>query len=159
MRDFRKTVAIIMLIVFLPAVLNAAEPTIQIEPYREGEFPDWLLDVRRAEIVALGSLPFTTLSTTLVYMFFRYAANGFEQEYFPNPLAKSSSSANLTKKEQIGIISVSAGLSVIAGIADYIISSNKRADEMEKEEKKIADTAQNVVITPVPVTETDKDAE
>lgn len=149
MRNFRKSAAIILLLVFLPAVIFAAEPTIQIEPYREGEFPDWLLDVRRAEIVTLGSLPFTTLSATLTYSFYRYAANHFDKDYFPNPLAKSSASANLTKEEQIGIISVSAGLSLAAGIIDYLLSSAKRTENKQKEAEKNADMEQNVTITPV----------
>lgn len=149
MHEFRKAVAILILLVFVPVTIFAVEPTIQIEPYHEGEFPDWLQDVRRAEIVTLGSLPFTTLSTTLVYMFYRYGANGFSQDYFPNPLAKSSESANLTKKEQIGIISVSAGLSLAAGITDFIISRIKRSEQQKLEEKNEADTAQNITITPV----------
>lgn len=151
MRDFRKCVAIFLLLVFVPSVIFAADASIQIEPYHEGEFPDWLLDVRRAEIVSLGSLPFTTLSCTLIYSFYRYAANNFDKDYFPNPLAKSSASANLTKEEQIGIISVSAGLSLTAGIIDYIISSSKRTENRKQEEEKDAGTAQNVTITPLPM--------
>ncbi len=157
MHDVRKLIAILLLLVFLPSVLCAAEPTIQIEPYREGEFPDWLLDVRRAEIVTLGSLPFTTLSSTLVYMFYRYASNGFSKDYFPNPLAKSSASANLTKDEQIGIISVSACLSLTAGIADYIISSIKRSENQKKADERTEGTAKNVTITPVNTEKADGD--
>lgn len=148
MHDVRKA-AILLLLIFLPGVLFAAEPSIQIEPYREGEFPDWLQDVRRAEIVSLGSLPFTTLSATLVYSIYRYAANGFDKDYFPNPLAKSSASANLSKDEQIGIITVSAGLSVAAGIADYIISAVRRSKNDKLEEERDAGIAQNVTVTPV----------
>lgn len=150
MHDFRKFAAILMLLVFLPSVLFAVEPTIQIEPYHEGEFPDWLLDVRRAEIITLGSLPFTTLSVTLAYSIYRYADNDFDQDYFPNPLAKSSSAANLTSDEQIGIITVSAALSLATGIADFIISCVKRSESKKTEEEKASDTAQNVTITPLP---------
>lgn len=148
MHDVRKA-AILLLLIFMPAVIFAAEPTIQIEPYREGEFPDWLLDVRRAEIVTLGSLPFTTLTATIVYSIFRYADNGFNKDYFPNPLAKSSASANLSKEEQIGIITVSAGLSIAAGLADFIISAIKRDRNQKLEDEQAAGTAQNVTITPL----------
>lgn len=157
MHDFRKIVAIALLLVFLPSVLFAAEPSIQIEPYREGEFPDWLMDVRRAEIVTLGSLPFTTLSSTLVYMFYRYASNGFSKDYFPNPLAKSSASANLTKDEQIGIISVSAGLSLTAGIIDCIISSMKRSETQKQADEKREGTTRNIKITQKNPEKTDGD--
>lgn len=150
MRNSRKFAAILLLLVFVPSLLCAAEPSIQIEPYRDGEFPDWLMDVRRAEIVTLGSLPFTTLSATLVFMFYRYADNGFNRDYFPNPLAKSSASANLSKNEQIGIISVAAGLSLCAGIADFIISAVRHSEDRKLADEKDADTAQNVTITPLP---------
>lgn len=149
MHDFRRTTALILLLVFMPAAFFAETPSIQIEPYHEGEFPDWLMDVRRAEIVTLGSLPFTTLSATLVYSVYRYADHGFSQDYFPNPLAKSSASANLTKDEQIGIICVAAGLSVAAGIADYIISAVRRSKDQKLEEEREADVAQNITITPI----------
>ena len=149
MHDFRKCAAILLLLIFLPSVMFAVEPSIQIEPYREDEFPDWLLDVRRAEIVTLGSLPFTTLATTLVYSFYRYADNGFNKDYFPNPLAKSSASANLSKNEQIGIISVSACLSLAAGLTDYLISAINRSKNQKLEEERDAGVAQNVTITAV----------
>lgn len=149
MHDFRKCAAILLLLIFLPSVMFAVEPSIQIEPYREDEFPDWLRDVRRAEIVTLGSLPFTTLATTLVYSFYRYADNDFNKDYFPNPLAKSSASANLSKKEQVGIISVSACLSLAAGVADYIISAIRRSRDEKLEEERDAGVAQNVTVTPV----------
>jgi hypothetical protein len=37
------------------------------EPYAEDEFPDWLEDVRRAEVVFIGSFPLTMLFTSLTF--------------------------------------------------------------------------------------------
>ena len=41
-------------------------------PYSEGEFPQFLKDARRFEIITLGALPFVTIQTTLGYSTIKY---------------------------------------------------------------------------------------
>lgn len=106
--------------------LIAAEPTVTIEPYTKDEFPGWLQDMRRAEIVSLGSLPFVTLGVTLGYSLFRYFSHDMNPDYFPNPFAKSSSAARLTTDEQLGILFTSLGVAAVVGITDFTISSIQR---------------------------------
>lgn len=106
--------------------LVAAEPTVTIEPYTKDEFPGWLQDMRRAEIVSLGSLPFVTLGVTLGYSLFRYFSHDMNPDYFPNPFAKSSSAARLTTNEQLGILFTSLGVAAVVGITDFTISSIQR---------------------------------
>lgn len=106
--------------------LVAAEPTVTIEPYTKDEFPGWLQDMRRAEIVSLGSLPFVTLGVTLGYSLFRYFSHDMNPDYFPNPFAKSSSAARLTTDEQLGILFTSLGVAAVVGITDFTISSIQR---------------------------------
>ncbi len=36
------------------------------EPYKEGEFPKWSLDIRRSEVIFLGALPFSYIVTSAV---------------------------------------------------------------------------------------------
>lgn len=106
--------------------LVAAEPTVTIEPYTKDEFPGWLQDMRRAEIVSLGSLPFVTLGVTLGYSLYRYFSHDMNPDYFPNPFAKSSSAARLTTDEQLGILFTSLGVAAVVGITDFTISSIQR---------------------------------
>ncbi|MBO5690912.1 MAG: hypothetical protein J6R96_03520 [Spirochaetaceae bacterium] len=106
--------------------LVAAEPTVTIEPYTKDEFPGWLHDMRRAEIVSLGSLPFVTLGVTLGYSLYRYFSHDMNPDYFPNPFAKSSSAARLTTDEQLGILFTSLGVAAVVGITDFTISSIQR---------------------------------
>ena len=106
--------------------LGAAEPTVTIEPYTKDEFPGWLQDLRRAEIVSLGSLPFVTLGVTLGYSLYRYFSHDMNPDYFPNPFAKSSSAARLTTDEQLGILFTSLGVAAVVGITDFTISSIQR---------------------------------
>lgn len=106
--------------------LAAAEPTVTIEPYTKDEFPGWLQDMRRAEIVSLGSLPFVTLGVTLGYSLYRYFSHDMNPDYFPNPFAKSSSAAHLSTDEQLGILFTSLGVAAVVGITDFTISSIQR---------------------------------
>jgi len=131
----RKGIALFVLIFFSFGVF--AEEKHTPEPYKDDEFPSWTIDLRRSEIVTFGSLPFVTLGATIGYSVFRYAANGFNSDYLPNPLAKSSAAANLNSDEQIGIFLTSGIISLVIGIVDYIISrfERRRADEQSEYER------------------------
>ena len=130
----RRRLAILVSLVLLASMpLAAAEPTITIEPYTKDEFPGWLQDLRRAEIVSLGSLPFVTLGVTLGYSLYRYFSHGMDSNYFPNPFAKSSSAARLTTDEQLGILFTSLGVAAAVGITDFTISSIQRHQRKKAE--------------------------
>lgn len=130
----RRRLAILVSLVLLASMpLAAAEPTVTIEPYTKDEFPGWLQDLRRAEIVSLGSLPFVTLGVTLGYSLYRYFSHGMDSNYFPNPFAKSSSAARLTTDEQLGILFTSLGVAAAVGITDFTISSIQRHQRKKAE--------------------------
>lgn len=115
--------------------LEAAEPTVTIEPYTKDEFPGWLQDLRRAEIVSLGSLPFVTLSVTLGYSLYRYFSHDMNPDYFPNPFAKSSSAARLSTDEQLGILFTSLGVAAAVGITDFTITTIQRHKRNKAQEE------------------------
>lgn len=131
----KKMIALILLITFSFSVFAADTHT--PEPYDDNEFPSWSIDLRRSEIVSLGSLPFVTLGVTLGYSVFRYVKNGFNSDYLPNPLAKSSAAANLNTDEQKGIFISSGIISLVIGIIDYVISriERRKADENSENER------------------------
>ena len=122
MKKVAKKIPWILCLFCLCAPLAAEEDALRIEGYQKDKpLPSWVKDVRRAEIITFGSLPFTTLGVTLVYSLYRYAANDFKAAYIPNPFPLSSSEARLNTSEQIGIISAAAALSVAIGLTDFIV--------------------------------------
>lgn len=138
----KKVIAGLCAAVFMFTFVFASEnEAVQIEGYEKGkELPSWIKDLRRAEIVTLGSLPFTTLGATLAYSLYRYGANDFKPAYIPNPFPLSSTEAKLSTDEQIGIIATAAGISLAVGITDFIVmqvkhSRKKKALEKIREEQ------------------------
>ena len=97
------------------------------EPYTKDEFHPVLKDLRRAEIITLGAIPFVTFIVTLGYSFSKYASHNFDSNYFPNPFAKSSDANAYTTEEQIGIILTSVGISTGIGLTDFIVHEIKRS--------------------------------
>lgn len=133
----KKVIAGLCAAVFMFTFVFASEnEALQIEGYEKGkELPSWVKDLRRAEIVTLGSLPFTTLGTTLAYSLYRYGANDFKPAYIPNPFPLSSTEAKLSTDEQIGIIATAAGISLAVGITDFIVMQVKQSRKKKALEK------------------------
>jgi hypothetical protein len=87
-------------------------------PYERSEFPEWAHALRRAEVVAIGSLPLTLFGVRLLYDFTRYAAHGFAPEVRPFPLRPIGGGAGLTETEMLGIVIGAAALSVAIALID-----------------------------------------
>ena len=102
------------------------------EPYEEDEFPSWLKDLRRAEIITLGAMPFIPLNTSLCYSFGNYAFHNFDSDYFVNPFAQGSDTSSYTSGEQAGILITSLGICLGIGITDFIVHSVKRSNQKKK---------------------------
>lgn len=113
----------------LPAFSEETDTT--PEPYKDEEFPQGLKDLRRFEIITLGSMPFVTLDTSLVYSGIRYAQHDFDSAYKPSLFSSSSYSQD----EQIGIILTSLGISVGIGLTDYIVQVVKRNNKKKRNQK------------------------
>ncbi|MDR3342271.1 MAG: hypothetical protein LBT14_05690 [Treponema sp.] len=88
-------------------------------------FPRWVKDLRRAEIVAFGSFPFTMFFATFAVDSYRYVNNSWDTRYAPWPF-KSAGAVEMTKKEQITTIAVAAVGSIIISLADFLIVTYKR---------------------------------
>ena len=135
----KKFISILLLISFSSLLFaNSTSP----EPYGENEFPDWANYLRRYEVITLGSLPFTTMTVTTIYTLYRYIDNDFDKNYIPNPLALTSSAANLDSDEQKMILMTAIGTSIVAGTVDLIIHVIKK----EKAKKKNAQIFERDVI-------------
>jgi hypothetical protein len=89
------------------------------------QFPQWSRDLRRAEIIAFGTLPFTWLISTMTMDFIRTGQNGGDRQYWPWPLKPSGAPA-MTNDEYISAIGIAAGLSVGVAIVDSFLIRAKR---------------------------------
>lgn len=111
------------------------------------EVPLWLKDLRRAEIITFGSIPFTMLGVSLVTSVIQWGKNGFDPNSFPNPLDTSPNTANYSEADIWRNVGIAAGISLGIGITDFIVQMVRRA----KAKKRLVDPTylHNVTVTPV----------
>ena len=100
---------------------NSENESTEPAPYTMEEFPQWSRDLRRSEIVTLGSLPFVALSVSTAYSSYMYFSG--KKNTFPNPFNQDDSYSN---REIFTIVGVSAGISAAVGLTDFFISYMKR---------------------------------
>ena len=133
---------IFLAFIFLTHAYSDESTNTSPKPYDKSELPQGIKDLRRFEIITLGSLPFVTLDTSIVYSTIRYAQHNFDNNYFPDLFTKS----NYTQEEQAGIILTSVGISVGIGLTDLIVQIIKRSNK-KKKEKQI--TYDDISIVPI----------
>ncbi len=117
------------------------------KPYEEDEFPQSLKDLRRFEIITLGSIPFVSLSTSLAF-------TGYKSFQMQNNLSKESLEYNFcttkngifTQQDQINILITSACIAVGIGLTDLIVQLIKRSN-VKKETIKQKDP--NIHVIPI----------
>lgn len=122
--------------------LNAEENT--AAPYRDDEFPLFMQDLRRFEIVTLGAMPFVTLDTMLGFSAAKWVGSGFSSSSFPNPFSPSSENG-FTQEEQVGIVLTSLGICVGIGLTDLIVRLVRRG----RAGGTSPDTGKDIVAVPV----------
>jgi len=113
--------ALALLLAFVAFPPGAAcEETRVPAPYKDEEFPAWLRDLRRAEVILVGSFPFTLFFTFETYDTYRYVANGLVPLYAPWPFRPGSAQVySPDEKKWVAISAVTLSLAVAA--ADFII--------------------------------------
>lgn len=110
-----------------PSTGQAAQSnTPQAVPYAPDEFPLWLRQLRRAEIITVGAFPIALLLSSFGYQTVRYADHGYSQQYAPALFGTSATP--LTNPEKIGILLGGAGLSVAVALADFIVGKLSKPD-------------------------------
>jgi hypothetical protein len=108
----------------LPAQQLPPPDPLMPEEYDPEEFPMWAHDLRRYEVIAIGSYPITFFATSLIYDFSVFASSGFDPSY---------SMGSQRDSQDIGIIVGSAAaVSLIIATVDLIINVNKRK-QLEEE--------------------------
>ena len=117
MKKFVRTLLLLFLVFSLGTQQLFAEDS-SSATYDDINFPQWVRDLRRTEIITLGSLPFVTLWATVGYSLYEYGE-------FRNPLDKSTD--GFTEDDQWKIIKMSAATCVALGLTDLTINLIARA--------------------------------
>jgi len=96
--------------------------------YTKDEFPSWSLDLRRAEIVAFGALPFTVFFTQIGIDTQRFASKDWDQRYAPWPL-KPAGAFPLPEEDRIAVFATGIGLAITVALVDFIIVTIRRQSD------------------------------
>ncbi len=119
----KKSLILLILISFsvlssLPAQQLPPPDPLLPEDYSPEEFPLWAYDLRRYEVIAIGTYPITFFASSLIYDFSMYAANDFNPSY---------SMGSQRSGNDIGIIIGSAVcISLVIATVDLFINTSKR---------------------------------
>ena len=156
----RKKIALLLLLAVVPALPVPAQTT-TTSIFESEKVPQWVKDIRRWEIVAFGSIPFTMLTATFAMDMYRWQnANGMDfsdegRKYAPWPL-KSAGAAVMEGKEQETVFIIAAGLSVGIAMIDQVIVQIKRYRARKKAEALPIGT---IIITKQPWAEEEEEEE
>lgn len=131
--------AFIVLLLFTVSQLYAEDDTLPA-PYKPEEFPQWTLDLRRAEVVTVGSFPLTFMLTALVYDISYYAIDYGNYSSDPDSYDRATYGTHRTQDDIKKLLLISGGLSLTVGITDFIINkirqNRKEKAEQEKNEQR-----------------------
>ncbi len=89
------------------------------EAYSDEEFPGWLNELRRAEIIFAGTIPLSVLLSSLGYNVYRTVTDNSDSG--ADAFSSFLSSTDLSNDENMQIMIISLGLSATAALADFII--------------------------------------
>ncbi|MDR2314690.1 MAG: hypothetical protein LBE02_09185 [Spirochaetaceae bacterium] len=89
------------------------------------EKPQWAKNLRRAEIVAFGSFPFTVFLTATFVDLYRCASHGWDRRYAPWPV-KSAGAVSMTDGELRLMFGIAVSTSLLIALADYCIVRYRR---------------------------------
>lgn len=137
---YKKIISVFLLLCFIFS-LSAETKNTTPEPYKDDEFPVFLKDLRRFEIVTLGSIPFVLMDTNLVYSSIDYFSG--ESTANPSPFVTK----NYEKPEDFftdKTVWTTVGVSVGIGLTDLIVQIIKRNIKKNNAKKRISNSAINI---------------
>lgn len=97
----------------------------------EDEFPLWAKDLRRAEIITFGSLPFTMFFSTIAMDTYLWGTNNWDLNYAPWPV-RPSGAIEMSMDHRFLTLGIALGASILVAAADNIIIQVKRSNEAKK---------------------------
>ena len=103
---------------------------IEPEPWNKDEFAPWLVDTRRAEVIALGAFPVAMLVNSIVYQLGRFIYVSADRGSFATDVApwffRTAPGARYTLDEQTGLLISASALSVMVATIDYVVGRRSR---------------------------------
>jgi len=118
---------VILFSYYSPHAQQLPEPeTLTPEEYDPAEFPHWAQDIRRLEVISIGTFPLTFLVTSLIYDFSIAATHNFSPTY--------SIGSQRSNQDILIIAGSAAGASFLLGLVDLFININKRAKQTAEDE-------------------------
>jgi hypothetical protein len=95
------------------------------------DFPPWGKDLRRAEIIAFGTFPFTMFTATFFMDGWRTYNNNWDPRYAPWPY-KTAGAVEMTGKEHEITLAAAGIASLTLALTDFIIIQVKRHKARQK---------------------------
>ena len=132
---------------FMPLVCEDSHTPV---PYDPEEFPTWQKDLRRAEIIAFGSLPFVTFTSSIYYDVYRYYDHGQDAAYKPWPFKNKNTAIALSEEEQKKILLASICVSVGVALFDYGFRAIRRGIRNRRIDKENELEVNPIEIEPIP---------
>ncbi len=120
-------------------------------PYGPAEFPDWQVDMRRAEIISFGALPFMTFFSSIYYDVYRYYDHGQDEAYLPWPFKKQDIAVPLSEAEQKNVFYASIGISLGVAVVDFAWRAISRRAAKGRRESEAAAKPETITIAPIPL--------
>lgn len=100
-------------------------PNFTPEPYQKEEFPQFLHDLRRFEVITIGTLPISILLSSLAYdIIYSFSTPG------NNTLVFTLESDDILAK-----LGISLGISTLVAVIDLIIHENNKARKRKEIER------------------------
>jgi len=109
----------------IPPTVPAKPNTITAEKTKAEGLPQWAKDLRRGEIIAFGSLPFTFFFTQTFMDLYRMSSHGWDSRYAPG-LFKGAGAIPMTDTELKIMFGITISASVLIAVVDYFIVRHKR---------------------------------
>ena len=114
-----KISVISLLLILLTGTLIFCQDT-EPEEYQEDEFSPLLKELRRGEIIMLGSLPLSIFLAIETYEIYRYVQHDRDPDYAPWPFRRHGG-VDFSSQESMGIFVYALGFSFLIAAADFII--------------------------------------
>jgi len=131
--------SVLMILLFAPQFEAAAQETSFPNVFDMSGSPQWVRDLRRFDVIAFGTFPFSLFAVTFVTDIFRWidynGMNFNDLRYAPWPL-KSAGAVEMTSQEYGRTILIAVGLSLTLALVDLIIVKIKRDSERRRVESR-----------------------
>ena len=125
-----KKIAVVVLFFFINSLVLFASDFDNLLPeeYSPDEFPQVLRDIRRAQIILVGSYPFSVLFARIGLDIYDFSSNGFDTRYAPSMFGGDPT---IDKKSGSIETVLLTALCISAGVAtlDFIIGKIKSREK------------------------------